>query len=693
MNHICKAFLLFLFLYSSVGKAQLSDTAILFKQGDSILSEVLVNAFQSRMRWKAMPAAISLITPKEMQRYGNGSMVPVMNSLPGIRMEERSPASYRLSIRGSLLRSPFGVRNIKVYWNDIPLTDAGGNTYLNLIDLSQITQVAILKGPASSIYGAGTGGVLLLRSENLPLPEKPHRFSTSISTGANGYFQQQLGWQYAKDGFHSSLQQSHLSATGYRDHSNSRRDMLKWEAGLQLKKHQFNLLAFYTDLFYQTPGGINLAQMQQNPKLSRQPAGTLPGAIQQQAAIYNKTIFGALQHELTLNNAFKVKSFISTNHSRIKNPFITNFETRDESNVGAGSSLAYEKKSGNNSFQWINGFEWLYNDARINNYGNRLGIQDTVQFKDVVFINQSFLYSQLQWVWQNKWYLNAGLSINKQIFRYKRITDNQPDFTPKEVEAMVTPRVALSYRINKEVTLYTIAAKGFSPPALAEVRPSDGNFYGNLNAESGWNFETGIKGELLQSRLVFDINAYYFSLQNAIVRRNNAAGAEYFLNAGNTRQNGLETMISFQAVKYAGKFLKSCKIWSSYSYQPFQFTQYQQGNIDYSGKQLTGVPQNIWVKGMDLETSKGWYANISWNSTSALPLNDANDVYADGYQLVQTKFGFHHEKNNRLTNIFCGIDNLLNKTYSLGNDINAAGRRYYNPAANINFFAGISYSF
>ena len=37
-------------------------------------------------------------------------------AIPGVRMEERTPGSYRLSIRGSLLRSPFGIRNVKVYF-------------------------------------------------------------------------------------------------------------------------------------------------------------------------------------------------------------------------------------------------------------------------------------------------------------------------------------------------------------------------------------------------------------------------------------------------------------------------------------------------------------------------------------------------------------------------------------------------
>jgi len=41
-------------------------------------------------------------------------------------------------------------------------------------------------------------------------------------------------------------------------------------------------------------------------------------------------------------------------------------------------------------------------------------------------------------------------------------------------------------------------------------------------------------------------------------------------------------------------------------------------------------------------------------------------------------------------NIFAGADNLLNQSYSLGNDLNAVGNRYYNPAPGRNYFGGIS---
>jgi iron complex outermembrane receptor protein len=56
------------------------------------------------------------------------------------------------------------VRNVKFYWNGIPFTDASGNTPLNSLDYGAVQSMEIIKGPGSSLYGAGTGGVVLLQS-------------------------------------------------------------------------------------------------------------------------------------------------------------------------------------------------------------------------------------------------------------------------------------------------------------------------------------------------------------------------------------------------------------------------------------------------------------------------------------------------------------------------------------------------
>ncbi|MNL84296.1 hypothetical protein D3C87_2122250 [compost metagenome] len=40
--------------------------------------------------------------------------------------------------------------------------------------------------------------------------------------------------------------------------------------------------------------------------------------------------------------------------------------------------------------------------------------------------------------------------------------------------------------------------------------------------------------------------------------------------------------------------------------------------------------------------------------------------------------------------VFAGADNILNEKYSLGNDLNAFGARYFNAAAKRNFYAGLA---
>jgi len=43
--------------------------------------------------------------------------------------------------------------------------------------------------------------------------------------------------------------------------------------------------------------------------------------------------------------------------------------------------------------------------------------------------------------------------------------------------------------------------------------------------------------------------------------------------------------------------------------------------------------------------------------------------------------------------LFIAADNLLDEKYSLGNDINGFGGRYYNAAMPFNFAGGISLNF
>src|SRR5690606_2618672 len=83
------------------------NTASAQNELDSIqrMDEVVVRAYLSEQPILKTPSSVSVISNKNLNDQPNLSMLPAFNALPGIRMEERSPGSYRLSIRGSLLRS------------------------------------------------------------------------------------------------------------------------------------------------------------------------------------------------------------------------------------------------------------------------------------------------------------------------------------------------------------------------------------------------------------------------------------------------------------------------------------------------------------------------------------------------------------------------------------------------------------
>jgi iron complex outermembrane recepter protein len=662
-------------------------------QTDSVLKEMIVSSFHSNLRWKDVPIAVSIISKKELSRFSSSSLVPAMNTQAGIRMEERSPGSYRLSVRGSLLRSPFGVRNVKLYWNEIPLSDATGNTYLNLLDINQINHVEVAKGPAASVYGAGTGGVFLLAKKMNFEDTSSNLFSIGNSIGSFGLNQVQAEWLHSSKNTVSSVQISRLQSTGYREQSALLRSGLVWQTVIKLNKQLFKTMFFYTDLFYETPGGITAAQMETNPTLSRQAIGNLPSAKQQKTAIYNKTLFAALHHETSWSDRLNVKSFVSIGKTKFANPFITNYERREETNINFGSKIIYTPFKSQPLIQWINGFEWLINESNIQNFINKAGKPDLLQNNDIVNSQQRFFFSQLKLEISPKLLVIAGFSNNQQLYDYKRISDPIPQFIQRKIGLPFVPRLSVLHKINQQVSLYGIIAQGFSPPGLAEVRPSDGNFYPFLNAEKGWNTEIGIKGILFANKLQFDLSFYQFNLKDAIVRRNDAVGAEYFINAGSTSQKGMETMLRYTPFLQKKGMIKSMQIWTSFSYQSYQFKNYKQGVVDFSGNAITGVPLTVFVAGIDAQFGKDFYVNASINATDRIPLNDANTVFANAYQLVQTKLGKLFKLGKNQLEVFFGADNLLNQVYSLGNDINAAGNRFFNPAPSRNVFGGFRFAF
>src|SRR6476620_4807862 len=201
----------FLFINSLVAQSQQYDTT-----KENTLPEVIIHAFEHNNRLKNVPVAINYIGERALKRYSPYSIVMAVNSTPGVHMEERSPGSYRFNIRGSSLRSPFGVRNVKVYYNDIPYTDPGGQTYLNQLGYYNFNSIEIIKGPSSSLYGAGTGGALLINSLS---DHEASGVTAEYTTGSYQLHNIYAAVTTGTDNWTSKLSYQHQQSDGYRTHS------------------------------------------------------------------------------------------------------------------------------------------------------------------------------------------------------------------------------------------------------------------------------------------------------------------------------------------------------------------------------------------------------------------------------------------------------------------------------------------
>ncbi|MCR6720561.1 MAG: TonB-dependent receptor [Chitinophagaceae bacterium] len=272
--------ILFILISISFSPAFSQDTDTL-----PLLEEVRVRAFEQYRTPNTSTAPVRLIRSDNSDRNNKTSLVHSFNSIAGVRMEERSPGSYRINIRGSSLRSPFGVRNIKVYWNDIPVTDAGGNTYFNQFAWNNFSNIELFKGPASSLYGAGTGGLLLMSSH------EGAQKAVQLEYLKGSYDLQHIfaSATWGKDDNSNSVTYAHNESDGYRRQSAMRRDNVSWSTRYKLSDRQeLTASLLYTDLYYQTPGGLTLAEYENNPRAARPAAGAFPGAEAAKAAIFQK---------------------------------------------------------------------------------------------------------------------------------------------------------------------------------------------------------------------------------------------------------------------------------------------------------------------------------------------------------------------------------------------------------------------
>jgi iron complex outermembrane receptor protein len=664
---------LFLFCISFHLKAQKLDSLVKVS-----LDSVVISAYGSN-NLMSTAAAVNKIGPAQLQRFNEASILQAVNATSGVRMEERSPGSYRFNIRGSAVRSPYGVRNVKVYYDGIPFTAPGGNSMLNMFSLQNIGGIEIIKGPGSSLYGAGAGGVILFESSVL---QSQTAFEMGVNVGSFGSRNYQFCAQLPKH----RIVYDELSSDGYRAHTEMKRSVAAYQTKLNtFQRADLSLHLIYSNLRYQTPGALTLSEYLANPKQARPNVGTTQGAELANAGIAQEALFMGLTHRYAFANDWTNSTSIYGFYNSTENPAIQNYEFKKEPHWGVRTAFSFTQSH----LSLQTGAELQRGSFTSKTYRNLQGQHGDQLTDDQLGLWQWLAFAQLN-LNLSKWTFTAGASLNSLNLDFLRSSSTVPVKANKRFDAKLQPRFAILYRANAALSAYINIARGFSPPASSEIFADNNSYNLALQAEEGWNIEPGFRWKLLKERLFLEASYFNQLLGNAIVTRRDASGANYFINAGKTQQQGVETSVYYLLSDRQKRLTTG--IQGAYTWHYFRYKDFIQLNQNFSENRLPGVPTNSLAITTDIKHQSGLFGYFTFNHQSKVALNDANSEYASSFQLLSIKLGYQSKLSKFPIQFFAGADNILNENYSLGNDVNGFGGRYYNLAAGRSFYLGAKVS-
>jgi len=659
--------------------------------GSTELNEVTVTALLSDGKLLEVAGSVALLTPRELHRDNDAIIVPALNRVPGVFMSSGTLSTNRLTIRGIGSRSLFSTNKVRAYFNDIPLTTGDGETTIEDIDLSLIGRVEVIKGPSSSVYGAGLGGTVVLTGR------KADYGQTSASSewmfGSFGLRRNINRLATGNDRANVSLVHSRQLADGYRENNQYDRQSLaalgQFQAG---ERTQISLLANYIALKAFIPSSIDSTTYVQTPRAAAPTWLQLRGYEDSR-----KVLLGAsVQHDFDANWRNSSSLFATFRDSDEPRPF--NFLREASQAWGARTRFGRTLGQGPTKARFVIGGEYFNEWYSWRTYRNQAGRQGAALSDQEERRSYYNLFAQVEADFGPKLTLVGGLNLNQtQYLLTDLFTGDNADISGKrDFAPMLSPRLAANFRplTNQPLAIYATISHGFSPPTLSETLTPTGRINPDIRPETGINYEAGLRGSWLDNRFTYDVSYFYMDVRNLLVARRTGDDAFVGINAGRTTHQGLEASLNYRA----GELVKRGWEWQTFvnlSAARYRFREFRDGNADYSGNLLTGTPPTIASAGVDLRTRLGFYANLNYQYVSAYPMRDDNTKDNAAYQVGNLRTGFRRVFFKHLdVHFYGGVANLFDQAYASMILVNATGRapRYYYPGLPRNYFGGVAVS-
>lgn len=645
------------------------------------LDEIVVSATRKKASVRDVARSISVVNKERIQNATQQlGLDEALASVPGLYMQNRYNFSgdLRVSLRGFGARSSFGIRGVRIYVDGIPETLPDGQSGVDSIDLASAQSIEVLRGPASSLYGNASGGVIAVSSE---LGDTQPYVEGKLAAGEFGY--QQYGLKSAGQIRSADylLNVSRTELDGYRDHSRFRGTQLNARLGVPINADDQLLIAanFADQPLAQDPGGIDAAQAALDPSSARLlnvqfDAGE---TVEQQRIgfVYERARDAGT---LTLRNYYVWRDFTN------KLPFAAGGAVDlDRFFYGIGAQYDVDEVL-TDGLSLAVGFDYDRQDDDRQRFDNNDGVIGARTFEQNELVESTGIFVQGEYAFTEAWTLQAGLRWDEVSYDVTDhfLTDGDDSGTLDFDE--LSPSIGLNYELDAGV-VFASYSSGFETPTTTELANPDasGGFNPSLQPQLADNFEVGYKG--VAGGLYYELALFQIELEDELIPFELAAfpGRTFYSNAGSSDRVGLEAALNWQ--HDSGFGLDASFTWSDFEFDNFVD---ENGN-DVSGNELPGLPARFGYLGFTYETGNGFSGILEAVYSGDLYADNLNAVQVSSYTVANLRFSIDIESGKWLFQTYAGINNLFDQSYNNNVRINAFGGRYFEPAPGRNVYVGV----
>ena len=687
--------LILLLIFSFSAKAQTKSV----KDSVTVLDEViLIDTLTAKNAIGIIPSQI--IGANVFKNYSPVDFISSINQISGVYGLSGSLNTNRITIRGVGSRTAFGTDKLRLYYNNIPVTNGTGFSTIEAYDLENLTSIEIIKGPKGTGFGTNLGGSIILNTKQLS--DQPTKLTNSTTIGSYGLLKNSLGFTHSQDDFYMTLQYGHMEIDGYRENNRFERDGFLLNSIFKLsKKSELGLLVNHIDYSAQIASSISQEDFDEDPT---QAAFTWKAS--QGYEDNNYSIIG-LSH--TYKAGTKLKNTTSLFYTYLDHYEPRPFNILDEYTncFGFRTLFSGSLTVSENTLTYTLGGE-LYNDEYTwgtfqnlyqENNGNG-SLQGNQLSKNKEFRSQINSFATISYPFTTKLTAQLGLNVNKTHYDFRDLFNSGDTNTSanRDFKTLFLPSLDINYSITATSQLYANISRGFSNPSLEETLTPDGIINPDIVQETGTNYELGIEHKSKDERMKLDIAFYLMPIKNLLVAKR--VGDDQYIgrNAGKTKHQGIDLDWNY-------KFNISSKIiltpFISYTFNNHSFVEFtdEEANEDYSGNSLTGVPKHKLNTGLQTTFGNGLYANITHQFIDEIPLTDGNTLYSKSFNLLNVKLGYKKQILEKLLlGLDFGINNLTDTTYAQSVLINASSfggnaPRYFYPGNNLNYYGNLKLSY